>query len=53
MILSIYRITMLYYKTKNIQIIQKRSIYMPEFIIWQIFGLAGSLASEKYISKPC
>ena len=26
---------------------------MSEFTIWQILGLAGSLASEKYISKPC
>ena len=26
---------------------------MFEFTIWQIFGLAGSLASEKYFSKPC
>ena len=26
---------------------------MFEFTIWQILGLAGSLASEKYFSKPC
>ena len=44
---------MFYHKTKNIQIIQKRSIYMSEFTIWRRLGLAGSLASKKYFSKPC
>ena len=24
-----------------------------EFTIWRILGLAGSLASKKYFSKPC
>ena len=53
MIFGIYRIIMFYYNTKNIQITQKRSIYMSEFTIQRILGLEGSLASEKYISKPC
>ena len=53
MIFGIYRVIMFYYKTKNIQIIEKRSIYMSEFTVQRILGLAGSLASEKYISKPC
>ena len=53
MIFGIYRIIMFYYNTKNIQITQKRSIYMSEFTIQRILGLEGSLASDKYISNPC
>ena len=26
---------------------------MSKFTIWRILGLAGSLTSEKYFSKPC
>ena len=40
-------------RLKNIQIIQKRSIYMSEFTIQRILGLAASLTSGKYFSEPC
>ena len=54
MIFAIYRIIMFYYKTKNIQIIQKKDLYTclnsPYGEYW---GLVGSLTSEKYFSKPC